>query len=454
MMKIRMKSILAVSLLMCFSFISSAWSMRGAHNVTDQGSAHFQEYLNSLSRAGAPAREREFNSQLVPLAGDYSQYQVDNVFVLFDTSGSTQFASHTGRNRGGGGGGRFSSSSSSLLEDPIITGVQTKHIALAQLEGLSLALKYLAQTPIQNAHFYLVGFSSTAQRSQQLEFPQLIQTAQMFQTIAETLPEIMPKPQFQGTLLGNGLEEILHSSVQPGNSLLILVTDGQTNDALLTAQLLSRLSSRVTEEGRSGHRFDILTIGAGSITANLLSESSSRSEARRNQPMTAAARQSCFLTRGRSAGSECDLDYLESLTAFVSPLGKGRYSGAYGDYSDLNKVLSSFFSGEGEGSYCLFIQSDVKGRLWPARSYQYRFINEFLSQESHDGLYVYNHDQYKVNIQKNALSGLIQVTDEAQQTRSYLWEQASQLIVQQHEDGTVRVTSQNPEIQKIIHENF
>ena len=419
---------------------------------------NFNDYLQSIPEGnpGTHPSEYTFNPSLLPLPGDYSQYQVSNVILLFDTSGSTAFSSDRGGRRGGGSRRGSVVTPPQQAVDP--QKPQTKHIALAQLEGLSLALKYLAQTSTSaapgNARLYLVGFSGNAQRpiAEELSFPALISSSAQFEAIAHRLPQIMPRPEFGSTSLGKGLEEVLKAEIDPGPTLMIVVTDGQTSDASQTAELVNQLSLKVAGSEVPGFRFDVITIGAGSIALDSLDGGS-----RRQSVSTFSERAGRFSSAAASSNSsQCNRAYLEGLTAFASALGKGKYSGAYQDYSDLNQALHFFFSGKDDGSHALFIQSDTPGLLWRAQSHQYVFVDEFIRYGIPGTPYTFDKLGYQATIEQDPTTKLIRVTDVRGKQRYYLWEKASHLKATTSPAGstTVKVTSDVTEIQNLINTYF
>jgi hypothetical protein len=401
----------------------------------------FADYLEEIRKEGGDIREYTFNSDLKILAGAYLNYSVKNIIVAFDMSASTKFESHNLDRHG------------NKIERPANA---TKHIALAQAEALSLVFKYLAQTNSNDAKLYLTGFSLNAQRPVGIAFPYTLNLDYNLNDLAKDLPNKLPYPQFDGTYLTGALREVLKASesITMGNTLFVIVTDGQTSDAEKTSELLKEVITKFT--GDTIHfRFDILTIGAGSILDKStkivrdagLTQVRSRSE--RFSDFSHVSSNSPYF-----GGAQCNRGYLELLSSLKSTHGKGQYGGAYKDYEDLQLILSNYFADLDNGAHKLLIEAD-KGGFWQAKDWQLNVVEKFLSSDNLKVTGTYSSGDFIVDIVINPKTGLIEMTDAYGKTRRCLWLESSCLKLDQRGDSFVYdVSSSQPVIQNMINRNF
>lgn len=446
--------------------------------------ATLKSHCESLVTSGLPAQQRTFDSTLqftLPsgaegasvLAG-LKEYSVQNICVLYDVSGST-YSTDDGRgggrgSRGGGGGGRFSRVmmadeeasvlSACLVPDaPSKSEPKTKPIFIAQAEGLSLLLKALSHTKAQPSSLYMLAFDSKPYLPIGINFPQEIKDPKEYKQIAENLDSILPYCG-GGTSLAPALT-VLRGALEkspPADTLLVIVTDGQTDDADATGKLLTGLSASLTAAER---RLDILTIGAGSIVsqskAGLALDVNDQ-----GRLMLSCTRFSHFshATGGSSSysGAQCNDAYLKALTYFKTDQGgRGRYCGAYRDYQDMQQVVLELLSGVNDGSYELWVQGDLPGTFWAPKAHQWDIVRDYKANGKEVDSYEYDRNAVHAIVNKDpAAGGVLRVTDDYGKIRCYLFEQKSQLLVKTLLDGngqptrSFAVTSAIPEIQARI----
>lgn len=400
----------------------------------------FSEYLKKLEAEKHAVREYTFNSDLKILEGNYANYSVKNIIVAFDMSGSTELTKQDYDRQG----------------NKIIRPVNaTKHIALAQAEALSLVLKYLAKTNSNDAMLYLTGFSLTAQQPLVISFPQPINYASDLTEIANNLPNILPYPQFDGTYLTSALQEVLKvsSSINMGHTLFIIVTDGQTSDSDKTSALLKDVIMKFTGNADSRFRFDILSIGAGSI----IDKSNKIIDANSTKIFSTAERFSNFShvysSNSHFGGAQCNRGYLELLTSLKSPLGKGQYGGAFKDYEELQEILSGFFANLDNGAHKLFIEAD-NGGFWHAKDWQLNVLEQFLSSGHPPVKSFYSSRDFEVEIKISSKTGLITMTNQKGVKRRCLWLDSSHISAVQREDGAFDISSPYPVVQNFLNRNF
>lgn len=462
----------------------------------------YADYLAGISK-DAPEFERTFVSKTVPLTQDKIEElkqkaaQYKYIVVLFDTSGSTSF----------GGGSRFPPITTEKVletikqtyENPEIpkdnlvdylaeelnvgsrfapgfldrkfienaikalengtcpTGeekineavedapLKTKHISLAQAEGLARIFNILAHTKNDDSELFLLSFSSSVQDPVNISVPHHISSAQAFADIAQNLSNILPQPNFGGTRLSPALSVAFsHINKSPADdTLLIVVTDGQTDDSNKTSLLLAEYSKRL---GNCGKRFDIFAVGAGSIaTANnyyIETRGFQRYGERHSNFSHVSGNHPTY------SGSECNMGYLQGLVNFKTLLGRGAYEGAYLDYSALVNKFMDFLIGKDDTANGLYVQGD-NGKWWAPKSHQYLLAEYFLSQEQDQ--VKYDRDTIKANVYKISdpilSKNIIKVVGEYGPGRYYLCAPKN-LLVFNPSDKTL--SSTNPEIQKAI----
>lgn len=271
---------------------TSTWSATRASAQDEEKT--LAAYLKGLSgQAGLSEREYTFNRGLTCLLPEddvqrtaiqegVNGYNTQNVLVAYDVSGSIYSLSGgaSGMGRGGGGSSsRFSSMAvaapaavvsapggpSDDAAAPVVDVSATKHVALAQAEGLAAVFQWLSHTGIGETDLYLLGFDSRVHYPVGIPFPAKVPSPQHYRELASRLDQILPYAG-GGTSLAPALEVLRGCSPHKrGNTLLVVVTDGQTDDADATGKLLATLSM---ESSAAGHRFDILTVGAGAIVTS------------------------------------------------------------------------------------------------------------------------------------------------------------------------------------------
>jgi hypothetical protein len=443
-----------------------------------------KDHCASLGESGLPAQQRTFDPNLqfsIPdgeegdtLKTALKRYVVQNVCVLYDVSGSTYDLGGGGGGSRFGGGGRFSRGcgggrfagadaedlSTSLVPDAKVAepvGAKTKPIFLAEAEGLSLLLKALPHTGMGASNFYLLPFDSSPQMPIGISFPQLVNDPKEYDKLAANLDNILPYSG-GGTSLAPALSCMIGALGKGalGDTLLVIMTDGQTDDHGQTGKLLSALSSGFSAANR---RLDVLTIGAGSI----VSESQpgiALSISDEGRLMLGKTRVSHFshVAGGHHSysGAQCNDAYLKALTLFKSENGGGRYCGAYRDYRDMMQTTLELLSGANDGSYSLWVQGGA-GSFWAPKAHQWDIIKDYKEHGTEGADYAYSKNEVIVTVSKDpSVGGLLRVTDEYGRTRCYLFEQKSQLKVKQILDAsglptsTFDLSSGNSEIQARI----
>lgn len=295
--------------------------------------ANYQDYLNSLTELNPD--ERNF-TPIESLELDGVSCNYSKVYILIDNSGSTSgnMGAMYGFSRRGGLRGRSEVLTPEVQPESQPEVKKTKHISLAEYEAASLVLSYLSKLNFTSpgVSLKISGFSSNVQNGLEVEIRGLFE----FADIAENLPNIMPYPEFHGTSLSPSLSEI----TEIDNSLLVIITDGRISDIELTSEVLTSFRQQLEENRKT---LDIITIGAGSISVGIEAERPIRADVLCGRQLRER------FTRASSSTSmhlsECNIEYLESLSLFKTTFGKSTYSGAYGDYSDLNRKLQCFFTG-------------------------------------------------------------------------------------------------------------
>lgn len=458
----------------------AAW---GDVPVATKPTVTLKDHCNSLAGSGLPEQQRTFDPTLqfsLPdgeegekIKAGLKEYVVQNVCILYDVSSSTYTlgdgGSGGGRGGRGGGGGRFSrvmmvdeeaSVLSSCLVPDALTKSQpkTKPIFLAQAEGLSLLLKSLAYTDAKLSLLYLLPFDDKPHLPIGINFPQMVKDQTEYTAIAENLDTILPYSG-GGTSLAPALTLMMRELQKRmlADTLLVIVTDGQTDDSDATGRLLTELSSKLSA---AEHRLDILTIGAGSI----VSQSKAGLMLNVNDAgrlMLSGTRMSHFshTTGGHSSysGAQCNDAYLKALTYFKSDKGgRGRYCGAYTDYQDMIQVITELLSGANDGSYELWVQGDG-GNFWAPKAHQWDIVKDYKANGKEAAVYEYDKNTVHALVNKDtAAGGVLRITDDYGKIRCYLFEQKSQLQVaaildaQGNPTRTFTVTSAFPEIQARI----
>lgn len=488
----------------------AAWPTLRDHlqSLGERGVPFAQRTFNQSLACALPSDAAEQGALRERLAGQCRT--VKNVVVLFDVSGSTLSLATAGSSAGSRGGrfsrgcspmpispaipaglgiggampstggrvspvlssGRVSpvSSDSALaglglsgpvpLQDPadppsVVVAVedphQTKHPILAEAEGLALALKWLSLTGIGPSNLFLLAFDSDIRLPQGgIGFPHFVTQADEYVRIANGLETILPVTG-GGTSLAPALRRAIDTSAgDPGNTLLFVVTDGQTSDASQTDALLAAWATNLTS---AGFTLDVFTIGAGSIVSQ--AESAVTVTVTDDRFVFGQTRTSHFShVSGGSAsfsGAQCNDGYLKALTNYRSRNGgKGRYSGAYRDYGDLQRALCDFFTGRDDGAHALWVQSDV-GHFWPPKSHQWDAVATFLDQGTGVNAYAYDKASVTLTLRKEEVAGgLLRATDVYHQGRYYLYEPANKLTVAPLANGTFQLTSTDPTVQARI----
>jgi len=480
MAKLKLAIILSLGVL-CSG--TSTWSATRASAQDEEKT--LAAYLKGLSgQAGLSEREYTFNrgltcllpkddAQRATIQEGVKGYNTQSILVAYDISGSTYSLSGgaSGMGRvGGGGGGRFASTAIAApaaivsapggpSDDaaPVVDVSATKHVALAQAEGLAAVFQWLSHTGIGETDLYLLGFDSQVHYPVGIPFPAKIPSPQHYRDLAGRLDQILPYAG-GGTSLAPALDVLMGKAPHKrGNTLLVVVTDGQTSDADATGKLLATLSM---ESAAAGHRLDILTVGACAIVTSGTQVGIVDVAVSSNQLVFIAGRMSNFSHavghQSSFSGSQCNMAYLQGLVDFASPDGRKRYGGAYRDYEDLQVVLAGFFSGTDDGSCRLFAQSDSAG-FWPAKQHQWNAIKEFLINGKEGEDYSYNRDTYELTLKKDpAAGGVLRVKDVYGIQRCYLFEPAGKLVVNHLLDaqgeltGTLLVSSSDPVVQARI----
>lgn len=213
---------------------------------------------------------------------------------------------------------------------------KTKHVALAMAEGTARLFNMLSKTNSIDAQLYLLGFGCGHVYPENLAFPHKISEASQFEEIAKKLTNILPDPFHNHTYLSPSLEVVINEvSKRPlKNMLLIIVTDGYTEDALISAKLLNDFSRKLAQAGKN---LDIFAVGAGAISG----ESSTGKTGQSSQAGFASfsKRSSALCNNAQQSNGSCNMGYLLSLADFITLSGKGAYEGTYRDYSALEAAF-------------------------------------------------------------------------------------------------------------------
>jgi hypothetical protein len=324
--------------------------------------------------------------------------------------------------------------------------VKTKHISLAQAEGLARIFKILSLTENNNTNLFLLSFSNDIQLPVGIAMPHVVAQAKDYAHIARNLCQILPRPSFGGTSLAPALERavLVMQKAALGNTLLIIVTDGQTSDPQPTARLLNDLSKNLEAAGKI---LDIFAVGAGSIiTSHVVPVVRHIGFESYNDRFSNFSHVS-----GSSASfsaNECNMGYLQSLTNFKTLFGRGAYEGAYLNYSALNEKFIDFLTDEKDMSNGLYIQRK-SGKWWSAKSHQYKIAQAALLSD--EKIINYEKDQVKATIIKlddpTLSKNIIKVTDRQGVTRFYLC--APKHLLEFDVDSGVLTTS-SQDIQDIL----
>lgn len=181
-----------------------------------------------------------------PNYADNINYTTTDLFVIIDVSGSTNDLGGRNRNRVRG----------QQIDIPTVT--KTKPVIMAELEGCAIALSYLTLcTPDSN--LYLMSFDSILNMSD--EYP--IKLSDLSLT---NLPNLIRYTQ-GGTHLSCATNKVLEIvSKNREDTLIIIITDGQTDDPDETIKSLINISNILNLNEK---RLDIFTIGAGTINTSL-----------------------------------------------------------------------------------------------------------------------------------------------------------------------------------------
>lgn len=364
-------------------------------------------------------------------------YGASQVVVCIDTSGSTKYSLFGGRGslRGGRGVVVEQSADSVSNERQAMKPGETKHIIAAEVEGAARVLKLLASHMRGAVDVVLICFSSNFQLPVDGQLKRKISTPKDMNDFADSLPHILPNPAFGGTSLTPALTKILEVINFNEHTLLTIVTDGQTDDAPQTADILRSMSGTFS---KNEVPFDILSIGAGSLgeqveTVRLQSglvtpgsNSSTRSATRFGSatqaefmvPLNVRTSQFSHVTGGAStfSGAQCNRGYLEGITLFHNTLGAGVYAGAYRDYSDLVNIVEEMMTGVNDGKPMIFVQSDIQGLWWPAKEHQYKFVAAIVDSEQ--SKVQYDRKGFVATLEKTN-DGRVFVTDERGVRREY-----------------------------------
>jgi hypothetical protein len=396
----------------------------------------YNDYLLSLNseQAGiATLNVRERTFEVKEIENYNFNYNVKNVVCLIDNSGSTSNA--------------FSGRSSSRRGYPVISETPiesdpdaTKHISLAEYESLAICLEFISKIDINSfpINLIILGFSFDVQLPNNGQTIIEIHHPSEIMNIARNIHHYMPYPQFTGTLLCPPLKcafTTLKERNLIDNTLLFVITDGQTEDKEETSLELQNFNRLIIE---SNKRFDIITIGAGNLTSSISNDLNRNSRFASVPPAASAAvevveqkqyespsrslrnyntRRIDFTSSHSSSYSECNINYLIDITGFKSPNGNSVYGGAYRDYSDLIKLLEKFFSGENDGSFTLFNESDFPGQFYLSHSYHYEAFSRFLISE--EVIFEFNKNGYIFSLFRE--NGKIYYRNEYGIKRGYLF---------------------------------
>lgn len=350
---------------------------------------------------------------------DNINYTTTDIFVIIDVSGSTNDLG--GRNRVRG------------QQTDIPTVTKTKPVIMAELDGCAIILSYLTLcTPDSN--LYLMSFDSVLNMSD--EYP--IKLSDLSLT---NLPNLIKYTQ-GGTHLScatNKVLEIISKNID--NTLIIIITDGQTDDPDETIKSLINISNILNLNEK---RLDIFTIGAGTINTSL-------TYSNRIQPPLLVGNQRqiyySHIMRGGTyhSSAQCNMGYLQALTEFKTfRFGRGKYSGAYLDYDDLQKACYQFLSGEDDGMDVLWIESDIKGYFYSPKSHQYDILTDYLMNGNK------NYSKNGVIVTIDKIDDIIYVTDEYGKGRYYLYVPKKDIVVIHYKDFLWKIETDDEKIKKLI----
>lgn len=351
---------------------------------------------------------------------DNINYTTTDLFVIIDVSGSTNDLGGRNRIRG------------EQTDNPV-TKTKTKPVIMAELEGCAIILSYLTLcTP--NSNLYLMSFDSVLNMPD--EYP--IKLNDLFLT---NLPKLIKYTQ-GGTHLSCATNKVLEIvSKNREDTLIIIITDGQTDDPDETIKSLINISNILNLNEK---RLDIFTIGAGSINSSLMSSN-------RVQPPLLVGNQRhtyySHIIRGGTyhSSAQCNIGYLQALTEFKTfRYGRGKYSGAYLDYDDLQKACYQFLSGEDDGMDVLWIESDIKGYFYSPKSHQYEILTDYLMNGNK------NYSKNGVNVTIDEIDEMIYVTDEYGKGRYYLYVPKKDIAVRHYKDYLWTIETDDEKIKKLI----
>lgn len=445
------------------------------HQLMAAEISNYQTYLDSLY-VGVPERERifqagerEYSSEEILSLGGINARKYKNIVALFDSSGST---SCDRANSGDLSGDltiemaneqivkafnnpeitrdklteyllnnfryksrvcpcfiteEYISESIKALEKGLNlskidynNSIKTKHISLAQAEGLSRIFSILSHTDSSDLNLFLLSFSSSLQEPVGINLPHKINNAKDFVDIAKNLNKILAKPSFRDTLLAPALEYAITQmkKLDPADTLLIIVTDGQTKDGKETARLLIDYSRYLQDSSKN---LDIFTVGAGSI---LKSQVDFVKVNFGFEEYSTRFSDFCHLTgeHANFSANQCNMGYLQSLSNFKTLFGRGAYEGAFLDYSALESKFINFISDKNDTSNALYIQANDQGKWWPAKDHQYSIAEASLSSSEQ----IINYERNKVLVSISKLEdpvlnkNIIKVTDQYNRSRFYL----------------------------------
>lgn len=145
------------------------------------------------------------------------------------------------------------------------------------------------------------------------------------------------------------------------------------------------------------------------------------------------------------SSAQCNMGYLQALTEFKTfRYGRGKYSGAYLDYDDLQKACYQFLSGEDDGMDVLWIEADVKGYFYSPKSHQYDILTDYLI----NGNKHYSKNGVIVTIDK--IDEIIYVTDEYGKGRYYLYVPKKDIVVRHYKDFLWKIDTEDENIKKLL----
>ena len=239
--------------------------------------------------------------------------EFDNVSICLDTSGSTNNI-----------GGRSNRGTNTQFSSGI---TKTKPIYIAEMEGLSHMLVYLANNfDLHGKHFKIGSFDSKCN----IAFDKKLESNKEIYDFATVLESKLVK-----TFSSTNLTEAIADTVvdYKKNTLLIILSDGRPDDAMSVIEKMDYITNQFK---KNNNKLYVFTVGAGSISDSI--DGMKTSYSCRGFRNTGYNNNSA-LNSLKSSGGECDKKFLE----FTSEKGfLGSYVGTYGDYSDLKNGFSRY----------------------------------------------------------------------------------------------------------------